>query len=49
MRVCGTNNSQNSRLGYLFLFIIAVFFSILFLYEGHAMVKPFQDYGFGLF
>jgi len=46
MRVCGTNNSQNARLGYLFFFILAVFFSILFLYEGSNMVQPFEDFGF---
>jgi hypothetical protein len=47
MRVCGTNNAQNARLGYLFFFLLAVFFSVLFLYEGHNMVQPFENFGFG--
>ena len=40
MRCCGTSHQQHTRIGYLVLTIIAIFFGIIFLYFGDAMMSP---------
>jgi hypothetical protein len=45
MRCCGTNAKQHMRIGYVMIFLVAVFFSGIFLYYGHTIMSPFEDLG----
>lgn len=49
MRCCGTSHQQHTRLGYLTISLIAIFFGLIFLYFGDDIMSPWKKFGFGIF
>jgi hypothetical protein len=47
MRCCGTSHQQHTRIGYLSLTMVAIFFGLIFLYFGSDMMSPWEKFGFG--
>ena len=47
MRCCNTTQQQHTRIGYVIFLLVAVGFSMLFLFEGGNMMETLNDYGYG--
>jgi hypothetical protein len=48
MKCCGTSHQQHTRIGYLTITIVAIFFGLIFLYFGQDMMSPWESFGFGI-
>lgn len=48
MKCCGTSHQQHTRLAYLTLTMVAIFFGLIFLYFGQDMMTPWEKFGYGM-